>query len=310
MPELSNRKTESTANLAALFATTSSPTDPTKVQTEWHASPLIDISASTSIFKSTTALNSTQEFAIKLQSNSNYDRATLFKHAPKAAAPPVSTLPPAWQQLFPAKKAPSQTQSQKKKQTAKTTQKKSKHNITKAQWKEISDANKVLLAKQQAHAKNEKFRQEYDSPHCIICNLQHSEDPAHIFSACPTTQAMAATACDTHITRKLNEAYSRLRRTAEKQQSPAPVTTPFWTDHTSLSQQHPKLPLWLAQGAVPASFNNFNLAHGFTPASCSLLANLLSQLMIERSQFIYAMRSRLHGLALHNRPPDPPVHPP
>ena len=77
------------------------------------------------------------------------------------------------------------------------------------------------------------------------------------------------------------------------------MTSRFWADHASLSQQHPKLPLWLAQGAVPASFNSFNLALGFTPASCSLLANLLSQLMIERSQFIYAMRSRLR-LALHN----------
>ncbi len=116
----------------------------------------------------------------------------------------------------------------------------------------------VLLAKQQAQAKNVQYRKDFDSPKCIICNSQHVEDPTHMFTACPTTQTMAATACDGIIVSKLNDAYARLPHSSEKQNSPILPASAFWNNHPFLSQQHAKLPLWLAQGAVPVSFNVFN----------------------------------------------------
>jgi hypothetical protein len=149
------------------------------------SSPYIPQNSHTSIFSDPSAPNTTQEFAIRLQNNANYDRDTLFKQRPKNTALPTSSLTATLQKLFPAQEKQKQKKKKTKMQTAQIAAKKKKHDISNAQWKEINDANKKLLAEQKIWKKNQDFRREHDSPNCIICKEQRPEDPTHIFTACP-----------------------------------------------------------------------------------------------------------------------------
>jgi hypothetical protein len=271
----------------------------------------VNQSSSVSIFSDPAASNTTQEFAIRLQNDANYDRETLFKHRPANKPPPASTLDAKLQALFPPKAKQPKKKKKAKKHNKQTAEKKKTHNISNDEWKKINDANKKLLTETKAWKKNQDFLKEHDSPLCIICKEQRPEDPAHLFSACPVTQNLAAKACDAVIQQKLDSARASSRRHVSHKHVPIPPIQPFWHNHAALSPSDLRLPLWLAKGATPVCFDAENAHLGFTDHSCAQLAALLSRLMIERSLFIYDCRNALLKRALRERqPPDPPPVPP
>jgi hypothetical protein len=157
---------------------------------EWTASPLIDQTSHTTVFSNQSATNITQEFAIRLQNNANYDRETLFKHRPENKPPPTSSLTATLQELFPAKDKQKQKKKKTKKQQAQTAAKKKKEKISKEQWKEITDANKKLLAEQKAWKKNQDFLKEHDSPdyHLQTAHARGTDAPLHCLPRNPDTR--------------------------------------------------------------------------------------------------------------------------
>src|SRR6185369_11186492 len=91
---------------------------------DWTASPLMNQLSSVSIFSDPTASNMTQEFAIRLQNDANYDRETLFKHRPANKPPPASTLDAKLQALFPPKAKQPKKKKKAKKHNKQTAEKK------------------------------------------------------------------------------------------------------------------------------------------------------------------------------------------
>ena len=80
-------------------------------------------------------------------------------------------------------------------------------------------------------------------------------------------------------------------------------------DDNFTRQIHPDLPLCIAKGAVPESFNIENEQLGIGQNSRIKLAELLNRLLLERSYFRYKLRTQLTNDSIRNRPP-PPTDPP
>jgi hypothetical protein len=121
---------------------------------------------------------------------------------------------------------------------------------------------------------------------------------------------IASQICDPIIIKRMEHEQQKAFNANNDKRTP-PVVYPFWANKPILDNIHPALQLDIARGAIPNEYIATNIRLGLHEAQAIKLAQILSELLIQRSHFIHSIHYKLHviGRAKHSAVNESPSQP-